>query len=114
MAKGQPGTAGIIAVVDDMFFAAKIRAAVEVAGGQIEFVKSLDQFINRKTAIPFLVIVDLNSTRVNPFELIRAQKSDPELKTIPTIGFVSHVQAELKRQASDAGCDLVMPRSAFT
>ena len=29
-------------------------------------------------------------------------------------GFVSHVQGELKQKAQEAGCDVVMPRSAFS
>ena len=40
--------------------------------------------------------------------------ADPELAAIPTIGFVSHVQAELIDAAREAGVGEVMARSAFT
>jgi hypothetical protein len=30
------------------------------------------------------------------------------------VGFVSHVQGDLKVKAVEAGCDVVMPRSAFS
>jgi len=36
------------------------------------------------------------------------------LKSIPIIGFVSHVQGELKMKAQDAGANMVMARSAFS
>ena len=41
-------------------------------------------------------------------------KSDPELNRISLIGYVSHVQGELKQSAHEAGCDIVMARSAFS
>jgi hypothetical protein len=30
------------------------------------------------------------------------------------IGFLSHVQGDLKLKAHEAGCDMVLPRSAFS
>jgi len=30
------------------------------------------------------------------------------------VGYVSHVQGELKQRAHDLGCDMVMARSAFS
>jgi hypothetical protein len=30
------------------------------------------------------------------------------------IGFLSHLQGDLKAKAMEAGCDMVMPRSAFS
>jgi hypothetical protein len=30
------------------------------------------------------------------------------------VGFLSHVQGELKVKAQEAGCDMVVPRSAFS
>jgi hypothetical protein len=41
-------------------------------------------------------------------------RGDAELAAIPTLGFVSHVQAELIDAARQAGVGEVMARSAFT
>jgi hypothetical protein len=41
-------------------------------------------------------------------------KSDAETKTVRIIGFVSHVQGELKQKAHETGCDMVLARSAFS
>jgi hypothetical protein len=46
--------------------------------------------------------------------LARELKSDEQLRSIPLIGFFSHVETELQRSAQAAGFDRVMPRSAFT
>src|SRR5262245_12293682 len=105
----------IIAAVDDMFFAAKIRSTAGLAERRIEFVKSIEQLMEQvRKEPPFLVIVDLNSSRVSPIELISKLKSEPSLKAVPAIGFLSHVQVALKQQAEQAGYDFVLPRSIFT
>jgi hypothetical protein len=40
-------------------------------------------------------------------------KSDAALRGVRTVGFLSHVQADLALAAREAGCDRVMARSAF-
>jgi hypothetical protein len=35
-------------------------------------------------------------------------------KATSIIGFLSHIQGELKVAAAEAGCDMVLPRSAFS
>jgi hypothetical protein len=41
-------------------------------------------------------------------------KQDPALASLPTVGFVSHVRADVINAARQAGVDEVMARSAFT
>jgi hypothetical protein len=41
-------------------------------------------------------------------------KNDGEMKQISVIGYLSHVQGELKQQAQEAGANIVMARSAFS
>ncbi|MEK6286452.1 MAG: response regulator [Acidobacteriota bacterium] len=101
-------------LVDDMFFTAKINAAAAECGRQIERVKSREQLEGLVAKPPSLVIIDLNSDRLDPLEVIRLLKSHSELSAVPVVSFVSHVQTELIRQAQAAGCDYVLPRSAFT
>ena len=60
---------------------------------------------------PKLVIVDLNA-RSNPIQTI--QRLRLVQKDIRIVAFLSHMQTELAAQAHAAGCDEVMPRSAFT
>ena len=101
-------------LVDDMFFTAKINGAAAECGRQIERVKTREQLERLVLNPPSLVIIDLNSDRVSPLGTIEFFKSRAELSTVPIVSFVSHVQTDLIRAAQAAGCDYVLPRSAFT
>ena len=104
----------IIAVVDDMFFASKIRAVAEAVGAEISFPRSQEALIQKaRDAKPRLIIVDLHNQKFEPATLAIALKTDDELRSIPLLGFFSHVQTELQRNALAAGFDQVIPRSAF-
>jgi CheY-like chemotaxis protein len=107
-------TGKVLIAVDDMFFAAKILSAAQNVGRQVERVKSAEE-VRQAVAngVPALLIIDLNSTRMNAIELIAGLKSQPAFSAVPVLGFLSHVQVELKQQAEAAGCDRVLPRSAF-
>ena len=96
----------VIAVVDDMFFAAKIRAVAEAVGVEISFPRSREALVE-KAREARLILVDLHNQRMDPLELAR------ELSGIKLIGFFSHVEVELQRKAVAAGFDQVLPRSAF-
>ena len=106
-------TRKIAVLVDDMFFASKINAAAAQASCQIERIKTREQLEQLAATPPSLVVIDLNSDRIDPFEAIGFLKSSSGLREIPVVGFVSHVQTELIRNAQAAGCDYVLPRSAF-
>jgi CheY-like chemotaxis protein len=105
----------ILAVVDDLLFTVKISDAVKRAGLDVEFLKSERDVMERAThEKPLLIIIDLNNNSVHPLDLISKLKSDGDLKRISLIGYLSHVQGELKQQAQEAGADMVMARSAFS
>ena len=104
----------IVAVMSDLMFTVKLNDAARRAGLAVEFVKSDEDVIEKAKERPSAIIMDLNCDAVNPLQLISRLKADPDLKSISLIAFLSHVQGELKRQAHDAGCDVVMTRSAFS
>jgi DNA-binding NarL/FixJ family response regulator len=104
----------VAVIVDDMFFAVKIKGAAEACGRQIERIKSREQLEDLRSAPPSLVIIDLNCDRLDPIETIRYLKTQTGLDVVPIVSFVSHVETEQIRSAQAAGCDYVFPRSAFT
>ncbi len=109
------GKKKILAVVEDLLFTVKISDAAKRAGLEVEFVKSERDVIEKATQEkPLLIILDLNFSAVEPLKLISKVKSDGEMKQISVIGYLSHVQGELKQQAQDAGANMVMARSAFS
>ena len=105
----------VIAAVDDLFFAAKIRAAAEALGVALRLAKSREEVVRTARAEqPDLIIVDLHAQRCEPVELARELKQNERLRAVPLVGFFSHVQTALKKEAETAGFDRVLPRSAFT
>ena len=105
----------VLVAVDDLFFSTKISETAKQLGIPLLFARSQDEVIARAlTEKPALLIIDLNSTRCKPIETIGQIKDDADLRHIPVVGFLSHVQADLKVRATMAGCDRVLPRSVFT
>lgn len=107
----------IYAFIDDLFFFAKINETARKLGIKVEFVKSEKEVFERMeqngNEKPSLILVDLNNLGVKPLTVIPKLKSKLKKET-NIIGFVSHVQGELKMKAQEAGCDMVLPRSAFS
>jgi CheY-like chemotaxis protein len=104
----------VLAVLEDLFFTVKINEAAKRAGLLITFVKSEHDVLEQAKTQPALIIMDINFQGIDPLSLIRKLKADEQTKGINLIGYLSHVQGELKLQAQEAGCDMVMPRSAFS
>jgi len=105
----------VIAVVDDMFFASKIRAVAEAVGVGISFPRSKEALVEKaRETKPQLILVDLHNQKLDPVALATDLKSDEQLREIPVLGFFSHVQTDLQRNAVAAGYDQVIPRSVFS
>jgi hypothetical protein len=107
----------IFAFVEDLFFQAKIQETARKLNVKVEFCKAEKDLMERMKQNgeekPSLIIFDLNNVAAKPLTLI------PKLKTklkkgTSIIGFLSHVQGDLKQKAHEVGADMVLPRSAFS
>lgn len=104
----------VLAVVDDLLFSSKIRAAAGATATTVVFVRKRDAVLAVVRAQhPTQVILDLDRDALDPIGLIREIRSAPELAAIQLIGFASHVHADRLQEARTAGCDRVMARSGF-
>jgi CheY-like chemotaxis protein len=104
----------ILVAVDDLLFSSKIRATARQAGVEVTFARTPADILSQARSLkPSLVIFDINCAKADPINTVAALKADPELRTIPTAGFVSHVDTALITAARGAGMDDVMARSAF-
>ena len=126
------GTTDVLALVDDLFFQAKLvetarklgvtLKTVSTGGALVKFLEGAPEGALEgapegepggatRADLPRLVVVDLNA-RQGALEAIEQlhRSGNP----VPIIGFLSHVQTELAQRAQAAGCKQVMPRSSFT
>ena len=108
----------IFCFIDDLFFQAKINETSKKLGVKVEFVKGDKESIARLTDgtesnWPTLVVFDLNNLNAKPMTLIPKFKTKFK-KATSIVGFLNHLQGDLKLKAIEAGCDTVMPRSAFS
>lgn len=134
--------ANAIALIDDLFFLAKVRETAKQAGVTLETATTGEQLVKAAEASPGAVIlVDLNAKQgaleavqrlcnANgpAFAKATAGTEEPATENRPAyaenpategrprriIAFLSHVQTDLAERARAAGCAEVMPRSKFT
>ena len=104
--------------IEDLFFTAKIQETARKLGVKVAFVKNDKEQIAALTEAeeedrPGLIVFDLNNANAKPLTLIPKLKTKLK-KTTSIIGFLSHLQGDLKAKAVEAGCDTVMPRAAFS
>jgi DNA-binding NarL/FixJ family response regulator len=104
--------AQIVALVDDVFFQAKMLETAKHTGVEMKSFTSGDALLAEiNQSAPKLVVVDLNA-RQAPIETIASVRANAG--QTPLVAFFSHVQTELAQRARAAGCSEVMPRSKFT
>ncbi len=108
----------IFCFIEDLFFQAKIIETSKKLGVKVEFVKGDKESVARLTDLaeadrPTLVVFDLNNLNAKPMTLIPKFKTKFK-KATSIVGFLNHLQGDLKLKAIEAGCDTVMPRSAFS
>jgi hypothetical protein len=108
----------IFCFIEDLFFQAKIAETSKKLGVKVEFVKGDKESVARLTDLaeadrPALVVFDLNNLNAKPMTLIPKFKAKFK-KSTSIVGFLNHLQGDLKLKAIEAGCDAVMPRSAFS
>jgi hypothetical protein len=104
--------------IEDLFFIAKISETARKLGVKIAFVKNDKEAVaalvgGEEEDRPGLIVFDLNNANAKPLTLIPKLKTKLKRST-SIIGFLSHLQGDLKAKAVEAGCDTVMPRAAFS
>ena len=101
----------VVAMMDDLFFQMKVAETAKHLGLELKVATNGDALLGLMEPVPNLVIVDLNARNqpIAAIERLRAAQKD-----LRVVGFLSHVQRDLAAQAQVAGCNEVMPRSAFT
>lgn len=104
----------VVAAITDVFFLAKVHDAIKAAGAEMRLARTADEALAHARAGASLMLLDLNDRSFAALDLARAMRADEQLRTVPVVGFLSHVQAELKQQAVATGMNEVLARSVFS
>lgn len=105
--------AAIVALVDDLMFLSRIREAARGRALEVKPARTAADAVAGVRAGARMVIMDLDSPRLPTAATLAELRADPSLAALPVVGFFSHVEAQRGRDALQAGCTTVLPRSAF-
>lgn len=105
----------VVAVIDDLFFQAKVRTALHHLGLAVDVVPDGGRLHARLQGdgAPDLVIVDLTLRSGDAVALIRDLRAASRGRSVPVLAFGSHVAVEVQKQALQAGANQVVAKSAF-
>jgi CheY-like chemotaxis protein len=101
--------ARVVALVPDLLFGSRVHAMLRDAGHEVELVSGETEVWDQIGGTDVLV-VDLTTDDVDGPMLVDTLKGGGEMHGVRTLAFYSHVEADVRRRAEDAGFDLVVPR----
>lgn len=113
MTNTEAATGGrVLSCLNDLLFTSKIREAAVAAGVAYRNARSIDALRDEwQAGEPKVVVVDLNATAFDPFDVLRFLKT--EHPNTPVVCFMAHVDTELEARALEVGFADIMPRSRF-
>ena len=104
----------IAILVEDLIFRSKIETTAKQLKIAVVTLNGNEPGISGLAGKSVLVILDLNHKKVDAVGWLKGFKGNAVTAQVPVLGFLAHVQADLKQKAVEARCDLVVPRSIFS
>jgi CheY-like chemotaxis protein len=102
--------ARVAALIPDLLFGSKVQGMLQGAGHDVELVTGGLEGWSARDVVDVLV-VDLVSDSFDGVALLRRLAADGELGGARSLAVYSHVDADTRTRALEAGFDLVVPRS---
>jgi DNA-binding NarL/FixJ family response regulator len=105
--------ARVLALVPDLLFGSRLRAALLAAGDEVELLNDAASLRRglRESSRGVVVVLDLASEPLHGAELLEELTDEGLLEGAAALGFYSHVDVATRERAQRAGFDLVVPRS---
>jgi CheY-like chemotaxis protein len=98
--------ARVVVFSDDLLFGSRVLEALH-AEGQEAALAGGPEAVQRELVSAGLLIVDLTTNAAERLDAVRRLRR----RDVPTMAYYSHVEAEVRSAAEEAGIDLVVPRS---
>jgi DNA-binding NarL/FixJ family response regulator len=94
----------------DLLFGSKVEGSLAIAGHTVNRFATVERL---RVAAQFhdLVIFDLTAEEIDGPDTLHSLREHGEIERVPTLGYYSHVDAEMRKRAIDAGFTTVVPRS---
>ena len=107
--------ARVLALVPDLLFGSRVQGSLTTAGDEVELIGDVPRLRERLSAPdeprPDVLVVDLTDAQLDGPSLHESLVENDLLDSIKTLAFYSHVEADVRAQAEQAGFDVVIPRS---
>jgi CheY-like chemotaxis protein len=107
--------AQVFALVPDLLFGSRVQGSLAAAGHDVELVADEPRLRERLTEqsqhAGEVLVVDLTDERLDGSSILESLAADDALEGIRTLAFYSHVDTAVRERATQAGFDLVVPRS---
>jgi DNA-binding response OmpR family regulator len=100
--------ARVTALFDDLLLGSNVVGWLQAGGHEVTLVSDP---AGGSVAGAEVLVVDLGSTGFDGVALVEGLRAGGELAGTRTLGVYSHVDADTRARALDAGFDLVVPRS---
>jgi len=94
----------------DLLFGSKVEGALGLAGHAVSRFATVERL---RVAAQFhdLVIFDLTAEEIDGPDTLHSLREHGEIGDVPTLAYYSHVDAEMRKRAIEAGFTKVVPRS---
>jgi len=107
--------ARVLALVPDLLFGSQVQGSLRAAGNDVELIADERRLRERLSDVGSpatgALVVDLTDAGFDGAGILEALVRDGQLDGVQTLAFYSHVDAHVRERASEAGFDLVVPRS---
>jgi hypothetical protein len=103
----------VVACVEDLFFRSKIEATARHLNVPVKFVSTKELPHASSTPETAAVLLELSSNG-DCLAAMRELRGASATSELPVIGFLSHVDKQLARDAESVGVTRVLPRSQFS
>ncbi len=102
--------ARVIAHVPDLLFGSKVQGMLGAGGHDVTLVGSAPA-VHEQIAAADVLVVDLTADDIAGIALLEGLQAEDLVGATKTLAFYSHVDADVRKRAIDAGFDLVVARS---
>jgi hypothetical protein len=102
--------ARVVAFIPDLLFGSQVQGGLRAAGHEVELVSD-GEGIRGALAGADVLVVDLTDDAARRTGLVEALVRERGLGDVRTLAFYSHVEADTRALAENAGFDLAVPRS---